>query len=232
MLPRRAMDADLKQDAAARLASVKVRIAAAAEAAGRDAGSITLIAVSKTFGPQAIAPVIAAGHRIFGENRVQEASGKWPALKARSPNTDLHLVGALQSNKAAEAVALFDAIHSLDRDKLARELARAIGHQGRAPQLFIQVNTGEEPQKAGIGPKRAGDFLARCRDEHGLAVSGLMCIPPFDEAPGPHFALLQKLAGELGLPNLSMGMSGDFETAIAFGATHIRVGTAIFGPRG
>ena len=226
------MDADLKQDAAARLAAVKARIAAAADAAGRDAGSITLIAISKTFGPQAIEPVLAAGHRIFGENRVQEANGKWPALKARSPDTDLHLVGALQSNKAAEAVALFNAIHSLDRDKLARELAKAIERQNRAPQLFIQVNTGDEPQKAGIGPKEVGDFLARCRDGHGLAVSGLMCIPPFDEPPGPHFALLQKLAGELDLPNLSMGMSGDFETAIAFGATHIRVGTAIFGPRG
>jgi len=226
------MDADHIEDAAARLAAVDERIAAAAEVAGRDAGSISLIAVSKTFDRQAIEPVLDAGHRIFGENRVQEASGKWPALKARFPDSELHLIGALQSNKAAEAVALFDAIHSLDRDKLARELAKAIEHQGRAPQLFIQVNTGEEPQKAGIGPKQAGDFLARCRDEHGLAVSGLMCIPPFDEASGPHFALLQKLAEELDLPNLSMGMSGDFETAIAFGATHIRVGTAIFGPRG
>ncbi len=226
------MDADHIEDAAARLAAVDERIAAAAEVAGRDAGSISLIAVSKTFDRQAIEPVLDAGHRIFGENRVQEASGKWPALKARFPDSELHLIGALQSNKAAEAVALFDSIHSLDRDKLARELAKAIEHQGRAPQLFIQVNTGEEPQKAGIGPKQAGDFLARCRDEHGLAVSGLMCIPPFDEASGPHFALLQKLAEELDLPNLSMGMSGDFETAIAFGATHIRVGTAIFGPRG
>ena len=226
------MDADHIEDAAARLAAVDERIAAAAEVAGRDAGSISLIAVSKTFDRQAIEPVLDAGHRIFGENRVQEASGKWPALKARFPDSELHLIGALQSNKAAEAVALFDSIHSLDRDKLARELAKAIEHQGRAPQLFIQVNTGEEPQKAGIGPKQAGDFLARCRDEHGLAVSGLMCIPPFDEASGPHFALLQKLAEDLDLPNLSMGMSGDFETAIAFGATHIRVGTAIFGPRG
>ena len=163
---------------------------------------------------------------------MQEASGKWPVLKARFADSELHLIGALQSNKTIEAVALFDAIHSLDRDKLARELAKAIERQGRAPQLFIQVNTGEEPQKAGIGPKEVGDFLTRCRDEHGLSVSGLMCIPPFDEASGPHFALLQKLAGELGLANLSMGMSGDFETAIAFGATHIRVGTAIFGSRG
>ncbi|HSG94721.1 MAG TPA: YggS family pyridoxal phosphate-dependent enzyme [Afifellaceae bacterium] len=225
------MDADLTQDAAARLAAVNARIAIAAEAAGRDAGAITLIAVAKTFGPQAIEPVLAAGHLTFGENRVQEASAKWPALKARFTDCDLHLVGALQSNKAMEAVALFDAIHSLDRDKLARELARAIERQGRAPQLFIQVNTGEEPQKAGTSPKETGEFLARCRDEHGLVVSGLMCIPPFDEASGPHFALLQKLAGELDLPNLSMGMSADFETAIAFGATHIRVGTAIFGPR-
>jgi pyridoxal phosphate enzyme (YggS family) len=226
------MDADLTQDATARLAAVEARIAAAAETAGRDAGSITLIAVSKTFDRQAIELVLDAGHRVFGENRVQEASGKWPALKASFPDSELHLIGALQSNKAAEAVALFDAIHSLDRDKLARELARTIERQGRTPQLFIQVNTGEESQKAGISPKEAGDFLARCRDEHGLSVSGLMCIPPIDEAPGPHFALLQKLAGELNLPNLSMGMSSDFETAVAFGATHIRVGTAIFGPRG
>ena len=232
MLPRRAMDTDPIENAAARLTAVEDCIAGAAQAAGRDAGAITLIAVSKTFGPQAIEPVLAAGHRVFGENRVQEASGKWPALKTSYPDCDLHLVGALQSNKTADAVALFDAIHSLDRDKLARELAKAIDHQGRSPELFIQVNTGEEPQKAGVGPKEAGDFLARCRGEHGLAVSGLMCIPPFDEAPGPHFALLQKLAGELDLPNLSMGMSGDFETAIAFGATHIRVGTAIFGSRG
>lgn len=231
MLTRRAMDVDSTQDAAARLAAIEARIALAAEAAGRDAGAITLIAVSKTFDRQAIEPVLGAGHRIFGENRVQEASAKWPALRARFADSELHLIGALQSNKAAEAVALFDAIHSLDRDKLARELAKAIEIQGRAPQLFVQVNTGEEPQKAGIGPKEAGDFLARCRDEHGLGVSGLMCIPPFDDAPGPHFALLQKLAGELDLPNLSMGMSGDFETAIAFGATHIRVGTAIFGSR-
>ena len=226
------MDSDHTADAAARLAAVETRIAVAAEAAGRDAGEITLIAVSKTFDRQATEAVLDAGHRIFGENRVQEASAKWPALKARVPACELHLIGALQSNKAVEAVALFDAIHSLDRDKLARELAKAIEHQGRAPQLFIQVNTGEEPQKAGISPNELGDFLTRCRDEHGLAVSGLMCIPPFDEASGPHFALLQKLAGELDLANLSMGMSGDFETAIAFGATHIRVGTAIFGSRG
>ncbi len=226
------MDTDHIADAAARLADVAMRVAAAAEAAGRDAGAITVIAVSKTFEPQAIELVLGAGHRIFGENRVQEAAGKWPALQARFADTELHLIGALQSNKAAEAVAMFDVVHSLDRDKLARELAKAIDGQGRAPQLFLQVNTGEEPQKAGIGPKEAGDFLARCRNEHGLAVSGLMCLPPFDEAPGPHFALLQKLAGELDLPNLSMGMSGDFETAIAFGATHIRVGTAIFGSRG
>jgi len=226
------MDADLTQDAGTRLAAVRARIAAAAKAAGRDAGAITLIAVSKTFGADLIEPVLDAGHRTFGENRVQEASAKWPALKTRFADTDLHLIGALQSNKAGEAVALFDAVHSLDRDKLAREIAKAIEQQNRAPQLFIQVNTGQEPQKAGISPKDAGDFLARCRDEHGLAVTGLMCIPPFDDAPGPHFALLQKLAGELDLPNLSMGMSADFETAIAFGATHIRVGTAIFGARG
>jgi len=226
------MDSDHIEDAAARLAAVEVRIAAAAQAAGRDAGAITLIAVSKTFDQQAIEPVLDAGHRVFGENRVQEASAKWPALKARFTETELHLIGALQSNKAGEAVALFDAIHSLDRDKLARQLAKAIESGGGAPQLFIQVNTGEEPQKAGISPKELGDFLTRCRDEHGLAVSGLMCLPPFDEASGPHFALLQKLAAELDLPNLSMGMSGDFETAIAFGATHIRVGTAIFGSRG
>ena len=232
MLPRRAMDADRIEDAAGRLASVKARIAAAARAAGRDASEIKLIAISKTFDRQAIEPLLAVGHRTFGENRVQEAAGKWPALKAASAGVELHLVGALQSNKAAEAVALFEAIHSLDRDKLARLLSKAIEKQGRSPQLFIQVNTGGEPQKAGIGPREAGEFLSRCRDEHGLAVSGLMCIPPFEEPPGPHFALLRKLADALELPNLSMGMSGDFETAISFGATHIRVGTAVFGARG
>jgi len=226
------MDTDPSENAAARLTAVEERIAGAAQAAGRDAGAITLIAVSKTFEPPAIEPVLAAGHRIFGENRVQEASGKWPALKASHPDCELHLIGALQSNKAGDAVALFDTIHALDRDKLARELAGAIADQGRTPDLFIQVNTGEEPQKAGVDPKAAGEFLARCRGEHGLAVSGLMCIPPFHEAPGPHFALLRKLAEQLDLPNLSMGMSADFETAIAFGATHVRVGTAIFGPRG
>jgi len=225
------MNSDPTHNAAARLKAVTARIAAAAQEAGRVANDITLVAVSKTFDCRAIEPVLAAGHTIFGENRVQEASAKWPALKARFAETELHLIGALQSNKAAEAVTLFDAIHSLDRDKLARELAKAVKDLDRAPQLFIQVNTGEEPQKAGIGPTKVGDFLTRCRNEYGLAVSGLMCIPPFDEAPGPHFALLQKLAGKLDLPYLSMGMSGDFETAIAFGATHIRVGTAIFGSR-
>jgi pyridoxal phosphate enzyme (YggS family) len=219
-------------EAADRLAAIQHRIARAERAAGRPEGSVGLVAVSKTFPAEAVEPLLEAGQRIFGENRVQEAKAKFPALRARWPDLDLHLIGPLQSNKAREAVALFDAIHSVDREKIATALAEEIARQGRAPALFVQVNTGEEPQKAGIPPREAAAFVERCRAVHGLSIAGLMCIPPFDEAPGPHFALLEKLAGEIGLAGLSMGMSADFETAIAFGATHVRIGSALFGTRG
>lgn len=190
-----------------------------------------MIAVAKTFGTDAIEPVIAAGQRVFGENRVQEAKAKWPALRARHGDLELHLVGSLQSNKAREAVALFDAIHSVDRASLAAALAKEIAAQARRPLLFVEINTGAEPQKAGVQPQDADAFLAACRDRYGLAISGLMCIPPLDEAPAPHFALTAQIARRSGLALLSMGMSADFATAIAFGATHVRVGTAIFGER-
>lgn len=211
--------------------AVKTRITAAEREAGRDAGSVTLVAVSKTFEAEAIRPVIEAGQRVFGENRVQEAQAKWPALKQEFPDIELHLIGPLQSNKAKEAVALADVIETVDREKIAAELAKEIVRQGRTPKLYVQVNTGSEPQKAGIEPRDAVAFVARCRDVHGLAIQGLMCIPPADENPGPHFALLEKLAKEAGVAKLSMGMSGDYETAIAFGATSVRVGSAIFGSR-
>ncbi len=220
------------EDAAARLEAVNARIAAAAEAAGRDAGDVRLIAISKTFDAAAIAPVLAAGHREFGENRVQEAQGKWPALRERFPDLVLHLVGPLQTNKVRAAVGLFDAIHSLDRDRLAAALAAEIRRQERAPLLFVQVNTGEEPQKAGVPPQEAADFVERCRHEHGLEIGGLMCIPPFHDDPEPHFEVLRRLRVDIGLAALSMGMSADYETAIAHGATHVRVGSAIFGARG
>lgn len=211
------------------LSAVLDRIAVAE--AGRAAGSVQLVAVSKTFDAETIRPVIEAGHRVFGENRVQEAQGKWPSLKADFADVELHLIGPLQSNKTKEAIALFDVIQSIDREKIAKEIAKEIKNQGRAPRLYIQVNTGLEPQKAGIDPREAVAFVERCRTEHGLSIDGLMCIPPFDENPGPHFALLEKLAREAGVGRLSMGMSGDFETAIAFGATDVRVGSAIFGHR-
>ena len=217
--------------AAANLATVQSKIAAAEAQAKRPTGSVALVAVTKTFDADAIRPVIEAGQRIFGENRVQEAQGKWPALKAEFPDIELHLIGPLQSNKAKEAVALFDVIETVDREKIAAELAREIAKQGRRPRLFVQVNTGLEEQKAGIDPREAVAFAARCRDVHGLGIEGLMCIPPADENPGPHFALLEKLAGEAGIGKLSMGMSSDYETAIAFGATSVRVGSAIFGGR-
>ena len=176
--------------------------------------------------------MIAAGQRVFGENRVQEAQGKWPGLKAAHPDIELHLIGPLQTNKVKEAVALFDVIETVDRDRLAEALAKEIARQDRAPRLFVQVNTGAEPQKAGVLPEETAAFVARCRGAHGLAIEGLMAIPPIDEAPAPHFALLAKLAGELGVPKVSMGMSADYEIAIAQGATHVRVGSAIFGSRG
>jgi pyridoxal phosphate enzyme (YggS family) len=211
---------------------VRREIARACADARRDPASVTLVAVSKTFGAEAIAPVIAAGQRVFGENRVQEAKAKWPALRARHPDLELHMVGPLQSNKAKEAVALFDAIHSVDRPSLCEALAREIARQGRAPLLFVEINTGGEAQKAGVPPQEADAFIARCRDGYGLSVGGLMCIPPLDEAPAPHFALTAKIAARNGLRLLSMGMSADFPVAIAMGATHVRVGSAIFGARG
>jgi len=213
------------------LAAVRVEIARACRDAGRDPAAVTLVAVSKTFGAEAIEPVIAAGQRIFGENRVQEAKAKWPPLIARHTGIELHLVGTLQSNKAREAVALFDAIHAVDRPSLAEALAKEIARQARRPLLFVEINTGAEPQKGGVLPQDADAFLASCRDRYGLTVSGLMCIPPVDEAPAPHFALTARIAKRNGLRLLSMGMSADFPAAIAFGATHVRVGTAIFGAR-
>jgi PLP dependent protein len=213
------------------LAVVRADIARACRDAGRDPGTVTLVAVAKTFGAEAIEPVIADGQRVFGENRVQEAKAKWPPLTARHPGLHLHLVGALQSNKAREAVALFDAIHSLDRVSLAETLANEMARQARDLLLFVEINTGAEPQKAGVPPQDADSFLTVCRDRYGLRISGLMCIPPAGEAPAPHFALTAQIARRNGLALLSMGMSADFAVAIAFGATHVRVGTAIFGSR-
>lgn len=218
-------------EAVVRLRDVEAAIADAAREAGRVAGDVTLVAVSKTFDADAIRPVLDAGHRTFGENRVQEAERKWPALKAAYPGTQLHLIGPLQSNKAVDAVALFDVIETVDREKIAAELAKEMARQGRTPGLRVQVNTGLEPQKAGIGPREAVAFVARCRAVHGLAIDGLMCIPPADENAGPHFALLAKLARDAGVANLSMGMSADYALAVAFGATSVRVGSAIFGTR-
>jgi len=213
------------------LAHVRAEIARGCKEAGRDPSEVTLIAVSKTFGADAIEPVIDAGHRVFGENRVQEAKAKWPALMAKHAGIELHLIGPLQSNKAKEAVALFDAIHSVDRPSLCEALAKEISKQGRRPLLFVEINTGGEAQKAGVPPQDADGFIAACRDTYGLSISGLMCIPPLEEAPGPHFALTAKIALRNGLKLLSMGMSGDYITAIQLGATHVRVGSAIFGAR-
>lgn len=218
-------------NAVEQLHAVKAKIANAEREARREPGAVTLVAVSKTFMAEDVRPVIEAGQRVFGENRVQEAQGKWPALKAAFGGLELHLIGPLQSNKAKEAVALFDVIETVDREKIAAELAKEMARQGRSPKLYVQVNTGSEPQKAGIEPRDAVAFVKRCRDTHGLAIEGLMCIPPADENPGPHFALLDKLAREAGVEKLSMGMSGDYEIAIAFGATSVRVGSAIFGSR-
>jgi pyridoxal phosphate enzyme (YggS family) len=214
------------------LGAVEQEIVRACKDARRDRASVTLIAVSKTFGADTISPVISAGQRVFGENRVQEAKAKWPGLMTAYPGTALHLIGPLQSNKAKEAVALFDAIHSVDRPSICEALAKEIKSQGRQPELFVQLNTGEEPQKAGIAPSDADAFIASCREKYGLSISGLMCIPPVNEAPAPHFALTAKIAARNGLKNLSMGMSADFAAAIQFGATHVRVGSAIFGHRG
>jgi pyridoxal phosphate enzyme (YggS family) len=218
-------------DAPARLKAVLQEIAQACARARRDPGAVTLVAVSKTFGPDAIAPVLAAGQRAFGENRVQEAMAKWPVLKASHPASELHLVGPLQTNKARDAVALFEAIHSVDRPSLCEALAREIARQGRTPLLFAEINTGGESQKSGVLPQEADGFLKLCRESYGLPIAGLMCLPPLDEAAAPHFALTAKIARRNGLRLLSMGMSADFAQAIAFGATHVRVGTAIFGER-
>jgi hypothetical protein len=219
------------ETAAARLADVRARITDAARAAGRDPAEVHLVAVSKTFGPEAIIPVIEAGQRIFGENRVQEAQGKWPALKERWPDIELHLIGPLQSNKAHDAVELFDVIQTIDRPKIAKAVSREITAVGRSPRLLVQVNTGEEPNKAGIAPTETADFTRYCQDELGLHIEGLMCIPPVDDEPAIHFAFLAKLADACGVRRLSMGMSADYETAVEFGATWVRVGSAIFGPR-
>lgn len=215
----------------ARLRLVFEEIALAAEGADRDPDETKLIAVSKTVPAAVIEEAIESGQRLFGENRVQEALGKWPALKELHADIELHLIGPLQSNKVREAVALFDVIETLDRPKLARALAEEMERQGTRPRLFVQVNTGEEPQKAGIAPEETASFIALCRDTFDLNIDGLMCIPPFDEEPAMHFALLAKLADELGIEELSMGMSGDFAKAVAFGATYVRVGSAIFGKR-
>ena len=213
------------------LAAVRGQVAAAAEAAGRDPAEVTLVAVGKTHPAEWIEAALLAGQRVYGENRVQEAQGKFPDLKARYPDLVLHLIGPLQTNKAAVAVELFDVIETVDRPKLARVLAKEMDKAGRRPACFIQVNTGEEEQKAGVVPGEADQLIALSRDELGLPVEGLMCIPPLGEEPALHFALLREIARRNGLESLSMGMSADFETAIRFGATHVRVGTAIFGPR-
>ena len=210
---------------AGRLAEVRHKIQAACAEAGRDAAAVTLVAVSKTFAAE------AAGQRVFGENRVQEAKAKWPDLKARHPDVALHLIGPLQSNKAKEAAALFDAIHTVDRPSVCATLAKEIDKQGLQPSLMVEINTGAEPQKAGVLPEAADAFLRECHNIYGLAIAGLMCIPPLDEPPAPHFALTAKIAARNGLKLLSMGMSADYETAIRFGATHVRVGSAIFGER-
>ncbi len=214
------------------LEAVRTRIAAAAREVGQDPAAVTLVAVSKTFGAAEIVPVLEAGQRVFGENRVQEATSKWPALRERFADVELHLIGPLQSNKAREAVALFDCIHTIDRPRIARAIAEEMARQQRRLKLFIEVNTGEEAQKAGVAPAELPGLVGLCRDELKLEIAGLMCIPPHEEEPAVHFALLAKLAREHGLAALSMGMSADFETAIQFGATHVRVGSAIFGARG
>jgi pyridoxal phosphate enzyme (YggS family) len=232
--PRASIETIMPSDPASvavNLKAVKDEIVRACLDAGRDPAAVTLIAVSKTFDAAAIRPVIAAGQRVFGENRVQEARAKWPELKAVQPDIELHLIGPLQSNKTKEAVALFDVIHSVDRPSLCEALAKELARTPRRPKLFVQLNTGEEPQKAGVIPAEAGAFIKACRDTYGLSIAGLMCIPPVDEAPAPHFALTAKIAARNGLSELSMGMSADFAMAIAFGDTSVRVGSAIFGHR-
>src|SRR5262245_28717513 len=218
-------------DVTARLRLVREEIALAAEATDRDPASVRLVAVTKTVAPAAVDQTIALGQRVFGEHRVQVAQAKWPKLKQHHAGIDLHLIGPLQSNKVRDAVALFDVIETVDRPKLARALAEEMARSGKHPRLLVQVNTGEEPQKAGVAPGETASFVALCRDTFGLGIDGLMCIPPFDEEPAMHFALLAKLAEKIGVAELSMGMSGDFVRAIQFGATYVRIGTAIFGER-
>jgi pyridoxal phosphate enzyme (YggS family) len=220
-----------ENDAVEGLRQVQESIRRSASDYDREPSSITLVAVSKTFPAEAIAPVLAAGQRVFGENYVQEAKAKWPLLRERYPDVELHMIGPLQSNKAREAVELFDAIHTLDRPSLAEALAKEIARQGKTPRLFVQVNTGEEPQKGGVIPTEVDAFLEACRTKYGLTVEGLMCIPPAEDPPSPHFALLNTIARRHGLNVLSMGMSADFDAAIQLGATHVRVGSAIFGSR-
>lgn len=229
--PEMVISSTIADAIAENLKSVRMNIVQVEKEAGRELGSVSLVAVSKTFPAEEIMPALEAGQRVFGENRVQEAQGKWPALQERYPDLELHLIGPLQSNKTAEAVALFDVIQTVDREKIAASIAAEMKRLNRTIKLFVQVNTGSEEQKAGIEPQETVAFVARCREIHGLNIVGLMCIPPVDENPGPHFALLRKLAGEAGVSELSMGMSGDFDTAIAFGATYVRVGSAIFGHR-
>ena len=218
-------------DTVTRLTEIRAAISRSERDFGRKPGSVALVAVSKTKPAEQIADTLAAGQRIFGENYVQEAKAKWPALKACFPDAELHMIGPLQSNKARDAVERLDHVEKLDRESLAKELAREIARLGRTPRLFVQVNTGEEPQKGGVMPTEVDAFLARCRDVHGLAIEGLMCIPPAEDAPSPHFGLLAKIAARNGLKGLSMGMSADYEAAIQLGATHVRVGSAIFGAR-
>lgn len=230
-MERQMAEAGATVDVGANLRAVKAQIEAAEKVAGRATGDVTLVAVGKVQPVEKVEAVLAEGQRIFGENRVQEAQGKWPELKARYPDVTLHLIGPLQTNKAADAIALFDVIETVDRPKLARVLAAEMKKQGRMLECFVQVNTGEEDQKAGVLPADADAFIETCRDEHGLNIVGLMCIPPADDEPALHFALLREIARRHDLEKLSMGMSGDYEIAIEFGATHVRVGTAIFGDR-
>jgi pyridoxal phosphate enzyme (YggS family) len=218
-------------EAAARLSALAAQMDKACEVAKREAGSVKLVAVSKTFAAEAVQPFLQAGQRCFGENRVQEAQNKWPVLRQGFPDIELHLIGPLQTNKVREAVALFDCIETLDREKLAAELAKEIARAGKSPRLFVQVNTGEEEQKAGIAPQNCIAFVKQCREIYKLNIEGMMCLPPLTDPPGPHFALLSKLAREAGVKSLSMGMSADFEEAIWLGATHIRVGSLLFGAR-
>lgn len=225
------MDEPYTFNASAARAAIMARIAAAAKADSRDPAAITLVAVSKQQPDARVEAMLAAGQRVYGENRVQEAQARWLERRAMFPDLHLRLIGPLQSNKAADAVALFDAIESLDRDKLARALAEEAQKQGRSPAILIQVNTGEEPQKSGVAPPVADAFIHAARETYDLPIAGLMCIPPADEAPAMHFALLAKIAARNGLTELSMGMSEDFETAIRFGATLVRVGSALFGAR-